>query len=740
MTSPRILRRTIGVLVGWHVYDGPSLDPTVTPFLRGIQSAAQANNVNLLIAAGLNRHEDLHRLVAAWPLANERIDFVPVGDANTDGLIIIPPLRIPECQQEVGRLTAKGFPVLFLGAGYGTPSIVTDNEGGIRSLMEHLHEHGHRRIAFVSGPPKENEDSRERLDAYRDSIRALGLEEDPLLIESGRHTLEGGYAAMRRIIQTGAEFTAVVASNDASANGVMRALFEIGLRIPQDVCVAGFNEQADTLPIGPQLTSVHFPMFESGACAVRMLLRLIEAGPGAVPDVTRMSTWLVKRQSCGCIAGLASHPAYGATRGTTEDLAQRMADAVLAEAPSSDPGMVRTECERLMHSLARSLEDDDPAPFQVSLTGIVRRVDAQDDDAHAWQAAISVLHERLPISMQEASARDAIRTRGEDLLHQARAMLSDSARRRQTRLQMQYANRLEAMGRLITRLMASTNEEQILTGLTEGLFRMGVLSAHAAFLHPSEGDPHAESIIRSPHSNRSPLHFATRAFPPEGLYAADKPYQAVLLPLVVGDDQVGYLAFGGQELDPLATITRQVAAMLAGVHLEARLKKLVLRDAVTGLFTQRYFNLILREESRLCRQNIREISVILVDVDAFNRYNSMFGFAAGDEALRELGRSITCGARRGLDVITRFGKDEFALILPETGMDGARRVAKEIQRQVGACPNLRAPLTVSLGVASANGVDADAAILMRRAYQARNAARATGSSQIMCLEYDRKNL
>jgi LacI family transcriptional regulator len=100
--------------------------------------------------------------------------------------------------------------------------------------------HGHRAIAMVAGVVTDG-DSQSRLKAYREAVGALGLTDDPRLVEFGQHVEEGGYDAMKRILQSGVKFSAVACSNDISAIGAFRAIKEAGLRIPWDVCGDGFR-------------------------------------------------------------------------------------------------------------------------------------------------------------------------------------------------------------------------------------------------------------------------------------------------------------------------------------------------------------------------------------------------------------------------------------------------------------------------------------------------------------------
>jgi diguanylate cyclase (GGDEF)-like protein len=126
--------------------------------------------------------------------------------------------------------------------------------------------------------------------------------------------------------------------------------------------------------------------------------------------------------------------------------------------------------------------------------------------------------------------------------------------------------------------------------------------------------------------------------------------------------------------------------------------------------------------------------VVMIDIDRFKEYNDLFGHPAGDEALRAVARAISCGARRGLDVVTRFGGDEFAVILPETDYDGARIVAENIHGQVRAETRLLRPLTISLGIASLHGEHLRARELVGQADRALYQAKHQGGNRAAIYE------
>ncbi|MBN2086517.1 MAG: GGDEF domain-containing protein [Anaerolineales bacterium] len=737
-------RYTVGVLIGYHVYEGSHPTPFAFPLIHGMQAAARDKNINLMVACGVIRGAALNLHRSAWPEPDPEMDFVPVGPWNTDGLVFIGPLRSEARIRYAQKLRDGGFPVVVLGNDAGPPAIVVDNEGGIRQVLEHLVGHGHKEIALIAGDEQDAGDSMARLNAYREGVREFGLSGDPRLMEFGQHWETGGYDAMRRIQQSGVKFSAVMCSNDLSALGAMRALREAGIRIPWDVAVAGFDDILESLAQVPPLTSVHYPLFETGYRTLLLLHKRITQGPGGVPDLTRITTRLVARQSCGCLPDVVAKSAGGAdpnriqadpaSRGFKDELTHWMLEALLMEYPQSHGEDFFPLCERLADSFFRSLEDEDFAHFQSSLTEILQRVEMTDDEsAQLWQSAVSVLRQAA-YSVLDGKG-DAARTRcAEDLLHQARMMLSESVDRRYTRLQARRTDLDESIGLLTARLISSPDEDQVYSALREDLPRVGVRTCHIVLFEPQGEDPVAVSLLHSVEKDAPTLRFETRHFPPPGLYPADEPFNLALLPLFSQEEEMGYVAFDGGNLDPLATLVRQLSSSIKNAQLHAKVLELSLRDGLTEVHNRRFFEIMLQKETERSRRYKRDLAVIMIDIDYFKRYNDAYGHPAGDEALREIARCIEQGARRGLDVVTRYGGEEFAIILPETDEGGAQIVAENVRTRVAGNPKFLRPTTVSLGIASLRGEQLQSQMLVEQADLAMYQAKSQGRNRSVVFE------
>lgn len=163
-----------------------------------------------------------------------------------------------------------------------------------------------------------------------------------------------------------------------------------------------------------------------------------------------------------------------------------------------------------------------------------------------------------------------------------------------------------------------------------------------------------------------------------------------------------------------------------------RLKETSFRDEVTGLYNRRFFSLRLEEElSRFKRFN-HPVTVVILDIDGFKSVNDEFGHAVGDETLRELAQ-ILMKHSRGINVVSRFGGDEFAILLVETSKAGARLYADRIRQVVATFPFSHGkPVTASFGVASLPDDEvATAEDLFRAADEALYAAKRAGKNQVV---------
>ncbi len=185
---------------------------------------------------------------------------------------------------------SQSIPLVVTGrrvAGGRIYSVDVDSTPGARLATEYLLGQGHRRIAFISGPSG-HLDSVQRYAGYRAALAAAGVPEVKKLVVAGNYTDAAGYAAMNRLLDSGAKFTAVFAANDQTAYGAMLALHRRGLDVPQDVSIVGFDDLLMSSFTIPPLTTVHRSIKQIGGGAAEALIDLIEGRKPAakVPAAT----------------------------------------------------------------------------------------------------------------------------------------------------------------------------------------------------------------------------------------------------------------------------------------------------------------------------------------------------------------------------------------------------------------------------------------------------------------------
>lgn len=174
------------------------------------------------------------------------------------------------------------------------PSVHATNYQGSIEAMEYLLGLGHKRIGYISGRA-ELESSNRRLSGYRDSLKKAGIQVDEKLIASGEYTTQTGIKCARELLSLENRPTAIFASNDQMAMGVFQVAQEMGIRIPEDLSLIGFDNIPESKYLG--LATVDQFICEMGYTATEMLIKIINGIP--LEDQTyRMQTKLIVRNSC----------------------------------------------------------------------------------------------------------------------------------------------------------------------------------------------------------------------------------------------------------------------------------------------------------------------------------------------------------------------------------------------------------------------------------------------------------
>ena len=173
--------------------------------------------------------------------------------------------------------------------GLDVPSVVSTNRRGARSVADHVLQQGHRRVGIIAGPPN-LWTAGQRMAGYREALAAVGIDPDTVPVVAGDYQQESGYAAARVLLsgKPGERPTALICANDLMAIGAMLYCREIGLDVPRDISLSGFDDIPLASLVQPGLTSVDQCGETLGRSACRLLLRLI--APPSMDDQDPIET------------------------------------------------------------------------------------------------------------------------------------------------------------------------------------------------------------------------------------------------------------------------------------------------------------------------------------------------------------------------------------------------------------------------------------------------------------------
>lgn len=182
------------------------------------------------------------------------------------------------------------------------PAIIAANQEGALAAMKYLTDLGHRRIGHIAGEMKLISAS-QRLQGYKDGLAAAGIPLHEDLIEIGDYTTETAVICARKLLSLPDRPTAIFAANDVSAIGVYQAARELGLQIPGDLSVIGFDNLRDAACLNPPLTTIDQSLEKMGTMATEMLVELVKGkslpiNPTAEGHLYKIPTQLVTRDSC----------------------------------------------------------------------------------------------------------------------------------------------------------------------------------------------------------------------------------------------------------------------------------------------------------------------------------------------------------------------------------------------------------------------------------------------------------
>lgn len=721
--------------------------------------------VNAILATV--RHHDA--VAVAFETSRLRVlkDHEVLGSATVDGWIAVNEFSDPALLRE---LRARNVPIVHLHSKPDVPHgsvVLPDNEGGARSVTEHLFAHGHRKIAFAGN--LDHVDVAERYLGYRSAFAGASIvAPEELVYDTPHHKEDDGREVGLRLLEllraakeAGGDppVTALVAATDRLALGALAVLTDAGVRVPEDFAIVGFDDAEAAQFAEPPLTTVKQSFAEAARCAVVELLSAIEEQRQPNSEI-RVPAQPVVRRSCGCKLSHSMRPVSRPPR----DRIHALTLELLALAGRNDFRRVTSldwpEAERIARLVDEGARGAD-------ITELVRGALWRGYLTHKRDAESVVrAMELLESTFHEWTRDPDTRTRGGGILRELRVALMHQWQRAQRVKVAHYESVTEAAYRLAGELSRPELDDPAWD--LRWIRWSGAYQASCALWDEYAGPRRAVAMSPSRRSSRPPRKslglritgdyeagqaavlkhpsapISPANFPPQALLSAAYERGAILTVASIPrgrEEEYGLLAvvapLAFEHLEYVGTPSDwavQLGAALDRVEAERELRARAELDAVTGLPNRSTLLLYL---DRL-RRDPAELSfaLLLIDLDDFKKINDSLGHEAGDQLLVQIANRLVeefpdAGDQsRAQAVISRVGGDEFVVVL--SGVDGEAEAVAAIER---IQERLRQPYTLlgrtvfvsaSFGVNFGRGQVASAQELLRDADTAMYKAKTRG--------------
>lgn len=261
-------------------------NPFWTTIARGVEDTSEKNGFHVILC---NSDENPEKEANYLNVLLQR---------RVDGIIIAPTTND---KNQFLMLKRHALPCVLLDRrvdGFKCDTVVSAGREGARKMTHHLLRLGYRRVAIVAGPPTIST-AQERVEGYRQALQENQVPIDASLIVRDTYRQDSGYESVKQLLKQESRPEAIFAGNNFIAIGALHAIRELGLRIPEDVALAGFDDIPQGSLISPALTVVSQPAYEMGVSATESLISRLSGKYRGRPRDIVFDTSIIIRESCG---------------------------------------------------------------------------------------------------------------------------------------------------------------------------------------------------------------------------------------------------------------------------------------------------------------------------------------------------------------------------------------------------------------------------------------------------------
>ena len=655
---------------------------------------AERLNADIMVLVGgrmvfVNRHLEKRKFVydLAKPTDFDGVVLLGTSLSSQEGHSAIAPLII--------RFATLPMVSIGLDIGKGSPVLV-DNADGMTRITEHLLDtHGYKRFAYISGP-ENNGEAKIRLKAFRSMLERRHLDFPSRHLLFGAFTEETGEQAICELIDHRkvdiTTLDAIVAANDSMAVGAMDELVRRGYRVPSDIAIVGFDDIEAARYANAPLTTMQQPLIMLGERAVQ---RVLAPHDIRSDDAISVSPKLVIRRSCGCgskveTPTLSTSPPANAGESLEQIVTKKRAKiendlATIAERGGIPRGWEQQFMDQVVEACAgkgyRQVTD--------TVASLVKKSIETGEGIHVWAMILAALDKHLT-HLVNAGTENSQRV--EAILHRSRVAMSEATEYFHATKVRELRNHTYAFNQAAIDMLTTLETESLIEAAGIHLPKLGIDTCSIALFEDQNPSSYALNPLLVLLDGEKVENF--EKFPASAIAApvltTDRNHALIVEPLCFYDDIFGVaaLAYGptdGSVYEQLgAFFSATIKALLkSAANVRATHKKDTTAhiDSLTGIYNDVHLRQRLAEEIPRAENMAAPLSLILLDMDDFQKLNDELGEAEGDRALTGIAETIN-RCVKPWEIVARLDEDSFAVLLPNADAEQAKNTAELIKRRL----------------------------------------------------------
>ncbi len=660
----------------------------------GVVRASRKMNADLVILVGgrmvyVNKHLEKRNFI--YNLANPK-DFdgvVLLGTSlsSQEGLSAIAPLIV----------RFSNLPAVSIGLDIGKgATVLVDNAEGMKKIANHLLDiHRYKSFAYISGPEK-NKEAQIRLKTFKESLAKRQIILSSELVVEGAFTEESGEKALQILLDERkmniASLDAIVAANDSMAVGAMNELKRRGYNVPLDVAIVGFDDIESARYADTPLTTIQQPLIMQGERAVEEILLsqfYIES------KTIEVSPKLVVRRSCGC-GGTLDSPTLSTTPpiNSAETLAMILSRkretiendlAVAAERGGIARGWEVSFLDAVIDAVAgkgyKQVTD--------TVARLVHKSIETGEGVNVWATSIASLDKHLS-KLVSSSTEEGIRV--ETLLHRARTAMSEATEYFHAGKVRELRNRTFAFNEAAIAMLSTLDERSLSDAIATHLPKLGINNCSIALFE--NGNSYLRRILVMNECRRlenNDLFDATLMVAPE--IVENRAHALVVEPLCFYEDIYGVAAleYGPSEGGVYEQLGAFLSASVKAIYISKSGsigRTSILKhdtanhiDSLTGVYSRHHLPYRFADLIAVAKESSEPLSLIILDMDDFDKLNLALGKDQGDKALVGVAKTLK-NTLKATNIVARLEEDKFAILMPNTSFEQAKTAAELIKRRL----------------------------------------------------------